>query len=258
VVHAYPAGRESRRAGDAAREKSTAFRKREVELARRRHLLQAGVAAIAVLAIVVVAVLVAGRHRSSTAPSAGGPSETATVTLTGPPGPEGMVLEQGTPLAAASGSATGQTVDGVQCNSMEQAVYHIHVHLSVYVDGSLCPVPPGIGVVEPVAQHSPNGVFDQASHCYYWLHTHAQDGIIHVEAPNRATYTLGNFFDIWHQPLSTRQVGPARGSVTAYVNGARYTDDATRIPLDSHEDIQLDIGTPAVAPRKIDWSHAQL
>lgn len=69
---------------------------------------------------------------------------------------------------------------------------------------------------------------------------------------------MGNFFDIWHQPLSTTQVGSATGTVTAYVNGTRYTGDPAAIPMTSHEDIQLDIGTPTVAPLKVDWSHAQL
>lgn len=161
-------------------------------------------------------------------------------------------------LAPAATAATGPSVDGIACKSMEQAVYHIHTHLSVYVNGALRPVPAGIGVVEPVAQHSANGVFEQASRCYYWRHTHAQDGIIHIEAPSHATYTLGQFFAIWQQPLTSGQVGPARGPVTVYINGQRYRRDPAAITLTSHEDIQLDTGTPAVQPRKVDWSHAQL
>jgi len=40
-----------------------------------------------------------------------------------------------------------------------------------------------------------------------WLHTHAADGIIHTESPVERTYTLGDFFDIWGQPLGRHQVG---------------------------------------------------
>ncbi|MGH9080900.1 MAG: hypothetical protein ACRDYE_12660, partial [Acidimicrobiales bacterium] len=36
-----------------------------------------------------------------------------------PSGPEGIPLEEGTPLAPISGGVTGQTVDGIQCNSDE-------------------------------------------------------------------------------------------------------------------------------------------
>ena len=243
---------------DAAREKSKAFRKQEAERARRKRLMQWAAAAVAVVVVADVIVVTATGNDTKKPSATSSSTDSATATMTGPMGPEGIALEEGTLLAPATGAAQGATVDGVQCNSMEQAVYHIHIHLTVYVNGSLRPVPPGIGVVTPVAQQSPNGVFDQASRCYYWLHTHAQDGIIHVEAPSHARYTLGNFFDIWQQPLSTTQVGPASGTVTAYVNGVRYPGDPTTIPMNSHEDVQLDIGTPSVAPKKIDWSQSQL
>lgn len=189
--------------------------------------------------------------------SASGASDVATATLTGPAGPEVIPLEQGTVLAPATTAADGQTVDGIQCQSNEQVAYHIHTHLSIYVNGALRPVPAGIGIVKPVAQQSPNGAFYGASQCYYWLHVHAQDGIIHVEAPNQTTYTLGQFFAIWRQPLTSTQVGPTRGTVTAYVGGVRYAGDPAAIPLQSHEDVQLDVGK-VVAPKKIDWSKAQL
>jgi hypothetical protein len=141
---------------------------------------------------------------------------------------------------------------------MEQAVYHVHTHLTVYVNGVLRPIPAGVGVVEPVAQQSANGVFDEASRCYYWLHTHAQDGIIHIEAPSHATYTLGQFFAIWRQPLNANQIGPEHGPVTTYVDGKAYPGDPAAITLAGHEDIQVDVGTPTVPAQRVDWSHAQL
>jgi hypothetical protein len=245
------------RGGDAARRKSAAFRVREAQRVRRRRATRWAAVITTVLAVAGIVIVVATMSGKSAAPTASN-SDAATTTLTGPPGPEGIVLEQGTPLAASSTAATGQTVDGIECNSMEQAVYHIHIHLSIYVDGSMRPVPAGIGVVEPVAQQTADGVFDQASRCYYWLHTHAQDGIIHVEAPNEAVYTLGQFFNIWRQPLSPSQIGPQHGAVTAYVDGKTYRGNPATITLTSHEDIQLDLGTPTVTPRKVDWSHAQL
>lgn len=245
--------------GAAARRKSAAFRAAERARQRRRRALRwvgSAVAAAAVIAVIVVVAVVSG-HRASGG-RARGSSDVAAKVLTGPPGPEGIVLEVGSPLAPADSAATGQVVDGVRCNSMEQAVYHIHTHLSVYVNGALRPVPAGVGVVEPVPQQGSHGTFDSASRCYYWLHTHAQDGIIHVEAPSHATYTLGQFFAIWRQPLGSGQVGPDRGPVIAYVNGRRYAGDPASITLTSHEDVQLDVGTPTVAPRRVDWSHAQL
>ena len=250
--------RPTQRGVDSARERSKAFHLREAERARRRRLLRWVGAAVAI-AVVAVVIVVSATGNDTKKPSVtSGSTDSASATLTGPMGPEGIALEEGTLLAPVAAAAQGATVDGVQCNSMEQVAYHIHIHLAVYVNGALRPIPPGIGVVTPVAQQTPNGVFDQASRCYYWLHTHAQDGIIHVEAPSQARYTLGNFFHIWQQPLSATRVGPAAGAVTAYVNGARFTGDPTTIPMNNHEDVQLDVGTPTVAPKRVDWSQSQL
>jgi hypothetical protein len=168
------------------------------------------------------------------------------------------VLEKGQQLASAGTAAQGQTIDGIQCNAAEQVAYHIHTHLTVYVDGALRPIPAGIGIVTPVAQQGANGQFDSASRCYYWLHVHAQDGVIHVESPDNATYTLGQFFAIWNQPLTADQVGPDTGVLTVFVNGVRYTGNPANIALTSHEDIQIDVGTPVVAAQRIDWSKSQL
>jgi hypothetical protein len=64
-------------------------------------------------------------------------------------------------------------------------------------------------------------------------------------------YTLGDFFDIWGQPLTRRQVGSARGAVTALYNGRAYTGSPRDIPLAAHAQIQLDVGQPLVAPLSI-------
>jgi hypothetical protein len=214
--------------------------------------------AAAVVVVAAVTAITVGVRAGSARGSVGGSTGTATSTLTGPSGPEGIVLEQGQLLASAATAAQGQAIDGIQCNAAEQVAYHIHTHLAVYVDGVLRPIPPGIGIVTPVAQQTAGGQFDGASRCYYWLHVHAQDGVIHVESPGNATYTLGQFFAIWNQPLTTDEVGPDTGKLTVFVNGVRYTGDPANIALRSHEDIQIDLGTPVVAAQRIDWSKSQL
>lgn len=204
-------------------------------------------AAVLVVVGVVLGVLLSGN-------SSGAPPATTRPPATGP---EGIPLEAGPVLAPATSAATGQTVDGIQCNPSEQPAYHIHTRLTVYVDGTLRPIPAGIGIVAPIAEPSPDGSFDTASNCYYWLHVHAQDGVIHIESPSVQSYTLGQFFDEWQQPLSGNQVGPATGTLTVFVDGHRYTGDPRAIPLASHEDIQLDVGTP-VPPVQIDWTKSSL
>ena len=173
-------------------------------------------------------------------------------------GPEGMPLPTGVPLAPASTGAGGATVDGIRCEAAEQVAYHIHAHLAVFVDGASRPIPYGIGVVAPLVSDSPQGPFAQATRCYYWLHTHAADGVIHVESPTELSYTVGNFFDIWRQPLGPTRVGPATGSVTAYVDGRAYRGDPRGIVLREHADIQLDVGSPVMPPQAVDWSRSQL
>ena len=201
-------------------------------------------AAAALLAVAIAAVVIVS--------STGSPG----AQLGGPAGPEGVTLETGTPLAAAGAVPPSKGAgSGVGCGATEQLATHTHTHLAVFVDGALRPIPPGVGMVGTLqSQSTPHGTFvTGSSTCLYWLHTHAQDGIIHVEAPAGRSFFLGQFFAVWGQPLSQNQVGPAKGPVTAYVNGKLWTRALANIPLASHELIQLDVGTPIVPPRKVSF-----
>jgi hypothetical protein len=167
-------------------------------------------------------------------------------------GPEGVALQQTPDLASADTTASGAPVDGITCRTAAQQVvkYHIHVHVSVFVDGQLRRIPPGAGIPAPrLAEHFPNGLFfdNAVDGCLYWLHTHTADGIVHVESPTRTTFTLGQFFDVWQQPLGPDQVGPAHGAVVAFENGRRFEGNPRDIPLLPHAVVQLDVGSPVVA-----------
>lgn len=162
------------------------------------------------------------------------------------------LLPSNTPtlLAGTDGQVQGQPVDGNSCDTSEQVVYHIHAHLAVYTNGRPRIIPEGIGIVPPtqIVQTSA-GPFVSAGKCFYWLHSHTADGIIHVESPSQRVYTLGNYFDIWNQPLSTTQVGPMHGQVTAFLDGQPFTGDPRSIPLNAHTLIQLDVGSASPAPQ---------
>jgi hypothetical protein len=164
------------------------------------------------------------------------------------PGPEGPPLENGHNLAPPGSPAPGGSVDGIACQAGEQTLFHTHARLTLYVNGHSAHPPPGVGIADPQIQGTPRGSFVGNGACFSWLHTHAADGIIHIESPVRRTFTLDNFFDIWGQPLSASQVGPAKGPVTALVNGKVWRGDPRAIPLHAHSQIQLDVGRPLVGP----------
>jgi hypothetical protein len=166
----------------------------------------------------------------------------------GPPGPEAPPIESGPNLAPAGSPPPGGSVDGISCQGSEQLVYHIHARLTIFVNGRSKRVPYGVGIADPQTVSAGGVPFVVQGSCFSWLHTHAADGIIHIESPVQRTYTLGNFFDVWGQPLSRRQVGPANGHVTALFNGKVWLGDLRDIPLDSHAQIQLEVGRPLVAP----------
>jgi hypothetical protein len=153
----------------------------------------------------------------------------------------GLLARGGRPSAA---STTAPVVDGIGAGESEQPAFHIHAHLAVFVDGRQETVPYGIGVLPPLQlQQTPAGPFVVGGAAFYWLHTHDRSGVIHVESPVRRRYTLGEFFDVWGQPLSPTRVGPARGPVTILVDGAVVSGDPREVPLDAHSVIQLDVGS---------------
>ena len=145
-------------------------------------------------------------------------------------------------------SATGQAINDIKCETQEQVLFHIHAHLAIYANGQPRTVPAGIGIPDPVTQSTTEGPYVASGSCFYWLHSHAEDGVMHIESPVQRTFTLGDWFDIWGQPLSATQVAGDKGTVTAYVNGQRFTGDPRTIPLQAHAVIQLNVGQD-VAPK---------
>jgi hypothetical protein len=136
----------------------------------------------------------------------------------------------------------GQPIDGMTCGGMEYDTLHTHTHLAIFYHGQQIAVPRLVGA----AAVPPQG-------CLYWTHTHSMDGIIHVESPVLAPegssgFNLGMFFDVWGQPLTRDNVAGLKGPVIAYVNGVPYDGDLRLIPLRSHQQVVLEIGTPTLPP----------
>jgi len=131
--------------------------------------------------------------------------------------------------------AVGAPISGIECWATEQAAYHVHTKLEIYVRGEKRTVPANIGII-------PN-------RCMYWLHTHDSTGWIHVEAPRQIRATLGQFFDIWGQPLSSERVLEVdlRSSgleMRIYVDGKPHEGDPREIELVDMREIVIDVGPP--------------
>ena len=153
-------------------------------------------------------------------------------------------------LAPAGAATQAGAVNGITCDTSEQLLFHIHAHLAIYAGGKQELLPAGVGIGPPLGIE--NG-FVVSGSCFSWLHTHDQTGVIHIESPINRVYTTGDFFAVWGQPLAASQVGPLHGTITAFLNGQPYTDDITTIPLDAHNLVQLDVGTPVVAAMPYDF-----
>jgi hypothetical protein len=153
------------------------------------------------------------------------------------------------PTTTSTAASLAPTVDGIQCGQMEALAYHIHQHIALYDHGKAVPLPYGIGM--------PGGAASPL--CFYWIHVHPQTpNIIHVESPIQKTFTLGDFFDIWKATKSAatppgdayvKHLQAAGNSVTAFVDGKRWTRGYRSIPLKEHEVITIEIGKPVVPPR---------
>jgi hypothetical protein len=221
---------------------------------RRRRLAGGGAAVVAAAAAVGIALAATGGSASPPVLKLTSLSTLGTLNAAPSPGPSGsesVPVPSAAPLASTATSATGQPVDGISCQTNEQTIFHIHAHLTIFVNGTPRQVPAAIGIPGAQAQNTPGGPFIASGTCFYWLHTHAADGIIHIESPVHRTYTLGDFFDEWGQQLGPNQVGPARGHVTAIYNGQVYQGNPRNIPLNAHAQIQLEVGRPLVAPESI-------
>jgi hypothetical protein len=136
---------------------------------------------------------------------------------------------------------------GLQPLTEEGQVLHTHQHLDIFVAGKPATVPGDLGIGDGFISD---------------LHTHAgyPPGIIHVESPTDARFTLGQFFAVWGVPLSPTCLGglceEGDKQLKAWVNGKPVTADPTRIVLDDHQQIVLAYGTPAQEPKPVPASYA--
>jgi hypothetical protein len=141
-------------------------------------------------------------------------------------------------------SSSALVINGIQCNTEEQLLFHRHAHLDIFVNGSHTYIPPQIGVIP--------------DRCIYWLHTHDETGIIHIESPVKRDFTLGQFFDMWRSKLanSSAFVNTLKNVPTIYINGSKQPagTNYNSIKLNAHDEIALVYGLPPTSiPSRYDF-----
>ncbi|HYY50698.1 MAG TPA: hypothetical protein VE643_07485 [Nitrososphaeraceae archaeon] len=152
----------------------------------------------------------------------------------------GIALAVASSKFLSSSNASAKTIDGIQCNAVEQLLFHNHVHLDIFIGGQPYTVPSQIGIIP--------------GKCIYWLHTHDDSGVIHIESPVTRNFTLGQFFDIWKKRFSNVQIfdnsANATNVMAVYVNGNKINGEADyrNINMQEHDQIAIVFGRP---PSKI-------
>jgi hypothetical protein len=136
----------------------------------------------------------------------------------------------------STASPSSLTIDGIECERREHSDFHIHSHLDIFINDEKSTIPSDIGII-------PNT-------CLYWLHTHEDSGVIHIESPVNRTFTLGQFFHIWGERLSNNQIFDNmvedNKTLSVYINGKKVSDGTEygQIPLGKYDEIAIVYGKP--------------
>ena len=179
----------------------------------------------------------AGTHRAESKRGSSRLDYLASARTVGPgpgfrPGPTGALV------------ARAARVDGMHCKptSPPASVAHIEVFAANHV----VVIPAGIGFAPPLGRR---GAYVQTGRCVYPLRTLEPTGLVLAEpGPTR---NLGQFFDLWGQPLSQWGAAGFHASnghgVSVFVNGTRWQDSSRSAPIYAHAQITIEVG-PYVRP----------
>lgn len=177
---------------------------------------------------------------SSTAPLTDPLGETITLASTYTPLVDGTLYNT---AAWPVWWGTGKPVGAVNC--LSSAVWHKHMLISIYSNGKRLGFPDGIGRVHAGCYHA------------YEMHVHDVTGIIHMEADQPKNFTLGDWFQLWQQPLGRDGTAGLPGPVRFYIieNGAitRFDGDPATIPMVAHREILIVTGTTLSTVPKYQW-----
>ena len=122
------------------------------------------------------------------------------------------------------GSDEDNRILDVCLQSHSEDLTHHHTNLEISIRGDDRAIPSGTGVT---------------STCMSGIHTHSDDGTLHIETPEDMEARLEHFFEIWDEPLSGTQLMDATvgqgESITMTVDGVLVEDYENHIFANGQE-----------------------
>jgi hypothetical protein len=142
----------------------------------------------------------------------------------------------------------GQTVAGLECLPTMPEDYHVHSHITIFLNGEKLAVSRNAGIA-----NAPQG------RCFYGIHTHDYSGKIHVESEAPGMFTLGQFFQIWGRSLTNTDLAGITGlPIVIYTTDdgtvTEVKDNWADIELKSHREITIVVGTPITEIPNYTWN----
>ena len=124
-------------------------------------------------------------------------------------------------------------ISGITCDEVEHLVYHNHTKLIIKIQNETLNIPARIGII-------PND-------CIFWLHTHDDSGIIHIESPINTAFSLDQFLKVWSifdnssfiKNISKNEI-PANVSMISENGSKIKSDDYKNIILENNAIITID------------------
>ena len=116
-------------------------------------------------------------------------------------------------------------ISGITCDKVEHLVYHNHTKLVIKIQNETQNIPAGIGII-------PND-------CIFWLHTHDDSGIIHVESPIKTAFSLDQFLKVWDIFDNSSFIENfSKNNMTA--NISTIAENGSQSKLDSYKNLNLE------------------
>lgn len=138
------------------------------------------------------------------------------------------------PRAVSPAVARRAPIQRLRCTREHGRSYG--VHLELYADRLVVPVPSGIGIAPPQRR---SGVYVLGGACAYPVRTFEPTGVVVVDA--RPRVDLAALFAVWGQPLSRHALASFHGPVLAFVEGRRWRGAIGSISLARHAEIVLEV-----------------